>query len=93
MDISDVPFLLKNVKDHFSRSQSLSEDVMYYFMHIPKTAGTSFRYSLYDYFNTTSIYPGPIEYFVQQKAQYLNWKNSLLKLENKKKEYFRKYHN
>lgn len=46
----------------------------YYFLHIPKTAGTTFRFVLYDYFDQSEIYPNYYELAVHQKSRYLGWK-------------------
>ncbi len=43
----------------------------YYLLHIPKTAGTSLRYDLYDAFPAGAVYPDAWEYYIQNKARYL----------------------
>lgn len=44
----------------------------YYFLHVPKTAGTSFRYLIYDHFAQSRIYPNYYNLLLQ-KNTYLGW--------------------
>ena len=64
--------LLKRSLKGSSYDRAASE--WYYFLHIPKTAGTTFRFVLYDYFEQAEIYPNYYELTVKQQSQYLVWK-------------------
>ncbi len=57
-----------------NNSFNRSEEEWYYFLHIPKTAGTTFRFVLYDYFDQAEIYPNYYELTVQQRSRYFSWK-------------------
>ena len=43
----------------------------FYFLHIPKTAGTSLMYSIYDTFHPGQVYPNAWDYYVTNKGAYL----------------------
>lgn len=53
---------------------SRENDQWYYFLHVPKTAGTSFRFVLYDYFKQYEIYPNYPRLIFGQGSQYIGWK-------------------
>ena len=70
---------LNYISDHLKTSIKGSnynrvDSDWFYFLHIPKTAGTTFRFVLYDYFEQAEIYPNYYELTVKQKSQYLGWK-------------------
>lgn len=51
---------------------SSSEDSkLFYFLHIPKTGGTSLRYALFEQFTANEIYPNNIDYYFKNKGRYL----------------------
>lgn len=51
-----------------------SQEEWFYFLHIPKTAGTTFRLVLYDNFGQSSIYPNYYDFVAKQNSRYLGWK-------------------
>ncbi len=68
----DEKYLLENVKVYAGINElertpallkkSIAPDAEYYFfMHIPKTAGTSFRYMLYDQIEQAAIFPSVLD--------------------------------
>ena len=74
MDFSNIKYLIKHgIENVTGDSFDRLEEEWYYFMHIPKTAGTTFRYVLYDYFKQTRIYPNYFELLFKQKSQYIGW--------------------
>ena len=72
MDFKELKLLLKL---KFSRSKisefNRLDSPWYYFMHIPKTAGTTFRYTLYEAFSAELIYPNYRE--LSETIKYLKW--------------------
>ncbi|MDH3650224.1 MAG: sulfotransferase family protein, partial [Saprospiraceae bacterium] len=46
------------------------DETKYVFIHIPKTAGTSFMMMLYEHIPAGKIYPNPKEYFINNKGNY-----------------------
>ena len=71
---------LSYISDHLisllrSHGFNRSEQKWYYFLHIPKTAGTTFRFMLYDYFEQAEIYPNYYELTVKQRSKYYGWKD------------------
>ena len=70
-----ISYLISHVKGQFSkRSYDLSYSEWYYFFHIPKSAGTTFRQILSEYFDQSEIYPNYYELVVNQQSRYLSWK-------------------
>ncbi|MDF1699160.1 MAG: hypothetical protein P1U56_25120 [Saprospiraceae bacterium] len=73
MDLIDIKYLIKHLVKlnlNQTRLNSNSEE-WYYFMHIPKTAGTSIRYMLYDQFSANTVYPNNVDYYFKNNAKYL----------------------
>lgn len=75
MDLYDTKFIIRDLfRLKFSqRDQRICEPDWYYFLHIPKTAGTSFRFSLYTYFSPNIVYPNTVEYYLKNKSKYISW--------------------
>ena len=75
MDHHNLKFIIRDLVQLTSNRQreSLSGANWYYFLHIPKTAGTSFRFSLYNYFSPKLVYPHTVEYYLKNKSQYISW--------------------
>lgn len=68
-------YILEHLKSKFDKSRfDRTTDKWYYFLHIPKTAGTTFRYTLYNYFDQAEIYPNYFELMVCQRSEYFDWK-------------------
>ena len=64
------PHIVLRGNNNFTRS----EEEWYYFLHIPNTAGTTFRFILYDYFDQAEIYPNYYELTAKQRSRYYGWK-------------------
>jgi len=86
MDWTDIRYLHKHQRELLLSSiQDFDkDDDWYYFMHIPKSGGTSIRYMLYDQFNATEVYPNAVDYYIKQRGGYVskreyyeNWKSYL----------------
>lgn len=77
MDFVDLKFLIKHSLELVSQQKNLSdlEGEWFYFMHIPKTAGTSLRYALFDQFSATTIYPNNVDYYIKNKAKFISLAN------------------
>lgn len=76
MQLNDIGYVFKDfLSMHFqSRRETSSADPdWYYFLHIPKTGGTTFRYCLYNYFSPRIIYPNSLDFFLKQNGCYLEW--------------------
>lgn len=70
-----LSYLISHIKGMvLKQSYDRSKSVWYYFLHIPKTAGTTFRHILYENFDQAEIYPNYYELVVCQGSRYLNWK-------------------
>ena len=76
MDLTDVKYLLRHCVEMVTQSKSSKEnDVWYYFIHIPKTAGTSVRYMLYNQFRASEIYPNNVDYYLYNRGRYVSLKD------------------
>lgn len=73
MDLIDIKYLFKHILKLNFNQTALNSDLeeWFYFMHIPKTAGTSIRYSLYDQFPSNKVYPNNVDYYIKNNAKYI----------------------
>ncbi len=71
MDFTDWKYLIRQQVEIWKPAAPSEGKDWYYFLHIPKTAGTSFRYTLYDQFPAAQTYPNAVEYYLRQKARYI----------------------
>ena len=72
--VKSVQYILEHFKGQlFDPVVNRIDEPWFYFLHIPKTAGTSFRHVLYETFAQGTIYPNFYELNVKQKARYLSW--------------------
>lgn len=67
----------------FSR-QTKAADEWFYFLHIPKAAGTSLRYALYEKFRAHEVYPNNVDYYFRHRAKYI----SVKQLQQRKEQLF-----
>ena len=75
MDISNTKYLVKHAFELLDlRKKSLETHQPYFFIHIPKTAGTSFLMSIYNAIPQQKIYPNYFEYAIRNKSRYLSLK-------------------
>ena len=75
MDYHDLKYIRKLAMEKLFQRNNFQRDNnnWFYFLHIPKTAGTTFRYVLYDSFLQDEIYPNCYELQIKQKSKYLGW--------------------
>lgn len=75
MDYQNLKYLKRYFIESFSSKNEFSRDNddWYYFLHIPKTAGTTFRYVIYDSFDQHAIYPNYYELLFKQRSRYIGW--------------------
>lgn len=73
MDLHDIKLLMRHGLEFFDQGRSDIQDDWYYFIHIPKTAGTSFRYALFEEFRASEIYPNNLDFYLRQRGRYLSW--------------------
>ena len=75
MDSTDLKYILHDAVDLLlpPGREAGENDEWFYFLHIPKTAGTSFRYTLYDRFRAREVYPNNIDYYLRQRARFLSF--------------------
>ncbi len=72
MDFTDVKYLFKHLFElNVPRKINNKSPEWYYFLHIPKTAGTSLRYSLFEQFPATQVYPNNVDYYFKDKAKFI----------------------
>ena len=72
MELSNIYYIAKhNPFLSWQQGDSIGEN-WYYINHIPKTAGTSLLYSIYDRFDANKIYPNAWDYYIKQKGRYLS---------------------
>lgn len=71
MDFQDLQYLGRHAIKRWQYQPNLTQEQGYYLLHIPKTAGTSLRYDLYDAFPEGAVYPDAWEYYLQNRARYL----------------------
>lgn len=70
-----ISYLISHFRGQFSKqSFDRSQSEWYYFLHIPKTAGTTFRHILYENFDQSEIYPNYYELVIKQRSRYFSWK-------------------
>jgi hypothetical protein len=69
---------MKVIKKFFSTKQSLTGQ--YFFMHIPKTAGTTFRHVLYTNFTDNKVYPSTLQ-LKENGGSYLSMQNLIQRFE------------
>ena len=70
----NVKLILREWRESFSKDEfERNEHNWYYFLHIPKTAGTTFRYCLYEHFHLTEVYPSYKALLLKQNSRYLGW--------------------
>lgn len=75
MDISNTKYLVKHAFELLDiRKKNLIVRQPYFFIHIPKTAGTSFLMSIYNAIPQQNIYPNYFEYAIRNKSRYLSLK-------------------
>jgi len=81
VDIHDFKYLVKHLWELTTAKNSnhLIEEDWYYFMHIPKTAGTSIRYALFDQFSGNEIYPNNVDYYLKRRGSYIKYKDFIQK--------------
>lgn len=76
MDLIDLKYLFKHGRELLTRSTSIeTKDDWFYFIHIPKTAGTSIRYMLYKQFKAIEIYPNNVDFYILNKGKYVTLKD------------------
>lgn len=63
-------------------SSTVDKGKWYYFIHIPKTAGTSIRYMLYDQFRAKEVYPNNVDFYLRNGGRYVSMND--FKANNKK---------
>lgn len=85
MDLNNINFILRDIiRLGMTRGRKAVHGAdWFYFLHIPKTAGTSFRFSLYDYFPPQQIYPNTVEHYLKQKSQYISWQQYVEKVHHR----------
>lgn len=72
MDLTDVKYIFKHLLElQFQKKADNKEQDWYYFMHIPKTAGASLRYALFEQFAAHQIYPNNVDYYFKDQAKYI----------------------
>ncbi|HKK87583.1 MAG TPA: hypothetical protein VJ917_01955 [Saprospiraceae bacterium] len=71
MDFRDLQYLGQHAIQRWHYQPKPPTGPSYYLLHIPKTAGTSLRYDLYDAFPAGAVYPDAWEYYIHNKARYL----------------------
>ena len=73
MDLIDLKYLIKQHKEIvFGKKYDFADsEEWFYYMHIPKSGGTSLRYALYDQFGAKATYPNLIDYYWKQRGGYV----------------------
>ena len=73
MDLVDIKYLIKHHKELAFGQKTVREesDEWFYYMHVPKSGGTSLRYALYDEFGAVATYPNLVDYYWRQKGGYV----------------------
>ena len=71
MDLIDLKYLIKHHSELAFNKSKQPRDEWYYYMHVPKSGGTSLRYALYDEFGATATYPNLIDYYWKQRGAYI----------------------
>jgi len=70
---TEPKYFFKYLKEKVGLSKNkLKGETRYFFIHLPKTAGTSFLFTLYDYFPYYQVYPKFQDYLNPNKKSYLN---------------------
>lgn len=73
MDIRNTKYLVKHAFEVLGVGRKNSDTKeQYFFIHIPKTAGTSFLMSIYNAIPQQHIYPNYYEYALKNKSRYLS---------------------
>lgn len=76
MDWQSAKFFTKSLlSKYIDQKNNRDLEDWYYFLHIPKTAGTTFRYVIYEGFKQAEIYPNYYELNAKQNSTYLSWKS------------------
>lgn len=75
LNIKNVKYILQYGVERIKGGLDHSPEQQYFFMHIPKTAGTSFLTGIYDNFAQASIYPNFFELQFINKSKYLSRKD------------------
>ena len=84
MNIKNLKYIFQYGLEQIKGGNSQAPFKQYYFMHIPKTAGTSFLTGIYDNFPQSSIYPNFYELQFVNKSKYLSRKELLVHNERSK---------
>lgn len=73
-------YLSKAFLAEYNKQETTSEEV-FFFIHIPKTCGTSFRFMLYNQFHQKVIFPN-LKELKQNRGKYPKWKDLMARKED-----------